>query len=91
MQYSSSRSSHPSPSAPSFPDDLVGLQADWLRTYRELARQPASARTTGLRRRLIDLSRAITAHPYWSRPVRTAGGPAELRRAAKARSWARAA
>ncbi|MEV0414982.1 hypothetical protein AB0I68_30335 [Streptomyces sp. NPDC050448] len=75
----------------SFPDDLIGLQADWLRTYRELARRPAAAGTTTLRRRLIALSCAISLHPYWSRPVRTAGGPAELRRAARARAWARAA
>ncbi|MET7533340.1 hypothetical protein ACFWB1_21460 [Streptomyces goshikiensis] len=75
----------------SFPDDLVGLQADWLRTYRELARRPASAGTTTLRRRLIALSRAIAAHPYWSDAVHGAGGPVELRRAARARSWVRAA
>ncbi|MFE2140808.1 hypothetical protein ACFXA3_03490 [Streptomyces sp. NPDC059456] len=80
-----------SPAPPAFPDDLVGLQADWLRTYRELARLPESAGNTGLRRRLIGLSRAIAAHPYWSRPVRAAGGPAELRRAARFRAWARAA
>ncbi|MEU9177130.1 hypothetical protein AB0C90_09805 [Streptomyces sp. NPDC048550] len=75
----------------SFPDDLVSLQAEWLRTYRELARQPATAGTTTLRRRLIALSRAIAAHPYWSCPARTAGGPVELRRAARARRWVRAA
>ncbi|WP_327363732.1 hypothetical protein [Streptomyces sp. NBC_01296] len=75
----------------SFPDDLVSLQAEWLRTYRELARRPATAGTTTLRRRLIALSRAIAAHPYWSRPARTAGGPVELRRAARARGWVRAA
>lgn len=78
----------------SFPDDLVGLQADWLRTYRELARRPASVGTTTLRRRLIALSRAIAAHPYWSDAVHGAGGaggPVELRRAAQARSWVRAA
>lgn len=74
----------------SFPDDLVGLQADWLRTYRALAGRPATAGTTVLRRRLIALSCAIHVHPYWSRPAR-AGGPAELRRAAGARTWGRAA
>ncbi|MFB7977803.1 hypothetical protein [Streptomyces vinaceus] len=75
----------------SFPDDLLGLQADWLRTYRTLAARPATAGTTALRRRLITLSCAICTHPYWSHPARTAGGPAELRRAAGARAWARAA
>ncbi|MFF3859773.1 hypothetical protein [Streptomyces sp. NPDC002209] len=75
----------------SFPDDLVTLQADWLRTYRELAGRPAAASTTTLRRRLITLSCAISAHPYWSRPARTAGGPVELRRVARARGWVRAA
>ncbi|MFF3650883.1 hypothetical protein ACFYXV_19880 [Streptomyces sp. NPDC002181] len=77
----------------SFPDDLVGLQADWLRTYRTLAARPATAGATPLRRRLIALSCAISTHPYWSRPARAAGGPAELRRAAgaRARAWARAA
>ncbi|MFE5768571.1 hypothetical protein ACFQ7O_09435 [Streptomyces sp. NPDC056485] len=75
----------------SFPDDLVGLQADWLRTYRSLAARPAAVGTTPLRRRLIALSCAISTHPYWSRPARTAGGPAELRRAARARAWVRAA
>ncbi|UQX04527.1 hypothetical protein [Streptomyces sp. RerS4] len=75
----------------SFPDDLVCLQAEWLHTYRELARRPAPVGTTRLRRRLITLSRAIAAHPYWSCPARTAGGPVELRRTARARGWVRAA
>ncbi|MER7467059.1 hypothetical protein [Streptomyces sp. NPDC097981] len=78
----------------SFPDDLIGLQADWLRTYRELAGRPATGGTTMLRRRLIALSCAISVHPYWSRPGRAAGGPVELRRRARARAardWARAA
>ncbi|MEV6733919.1 MULTISPECIES: hypothetical protein [unclassified Streptomyces] len=75
----------------SFPDDLVALQAEWLRTYRELARRPETVGTTTLRRRLITLSCTIAAHPYWSRPVRTAGGPVELRLAARARGWVRAA
>ncbi|WP_037634868.1 hypothetical protein [Streptomyces katrae] len=75
----------------SFPDGLVSLQAEWLRTYRELARRPSTAGATPLPRRLIALSRAIAAHPYRSGPVRTAGGPVELRRAARARGWVRAA
>ncbi|MBT2406585.1 MULTISPECIES: hypothetical protein [unclassified Streptomyces] len=75
----------------SFPDDLVELQAQWLRTYRHLARQPAAESATALRRRLIALSCRISAHPYWACPGSSAADRVELRRLTRARGWVRAA
>ncbi|WP_329448565.1 hypothetical protein OG906_36330 (plasmid) [Streptomyces sp. NBC_01426] len=74
-----------------FPDDLVELQVQWLRTYRELARQPAEAGTAVLRRRLIILSCRIEAHAHWAEPNRSRAGRVELRRLARARGWVTAA
>ncbi|MER6314409.1 hypothetical protein ABT237_11645 [Streptomyces sp. NPDC001581] len=74
-----------------FPDDLLNLQAAWLRTYTDLARQPARAGTTTLRRRLISLSCRIEAHPFWAVPGRSRAARVELRRRARARAWVTAA
>ncbi|KIF01850.1 hypothetical protein PL81_33285 [Streptomyces sp. RSD-27] len=74
-----------------FPDDLVELQAAWLSTYAALARRPAHAGTTALRRRLIGLSCRIAAHPYWTVPGRSRAALVELRRQARARRWTEAA
>ncbi|WP_445270657.1 hypothetical protein [Streptomyces sp. DSM 41634] len=74
-----------------FPDELLDLQAAWLRTYADLARQPAQAGTTALRRRLISLSCRIEAHPFWAVPGRSRAAQVELRRRARARAWVAAA
>ncbi|MFF3621029.1 hypothetical protein [Streptomyces sp. NPDC002467] len=74
-----------------FPDDLLDLQAAWLRTYADLARQPAHTGTTTLRRRLITLSCTIAAHPFWTVPGRSTAARVELRRRARSRIWATAA
>ncbi|MFJ3728265.1 hypothetical protein ACIPYQ_37640 [Streptomyces sp. NPDC090045] len=70
-----------------FPDDLIDLQAAWLRTYADLARQSAQTGTTTLRRRLIALSCRIEAHPFWAVPGRSRAVRVELRRRARARTW----
>ncbi|MEU9087355.1 hypothetical protein [Streptomyces sp. NPDC048357] len=74
-----------------FPDDLLDLQAAWLRTYADLARRPARAGTTTLRRRLITLSCRIEGHPLWAVPGRSPAARVELRRRARARAWVTAA
>ncbi|MFJ3728739.1 hypothetical protein ACIPYQ_40095 [Streptomyces sp. NPDC090045] len=74
-----------------FPDDLLDLQAAWLRTYTDLARQLVRAGTTTLRRPLITLSCRIEAHPFWAIPGRSRAARVELRRRARARAWVTAA
>ncbi|MEW2587352.1 hypothetical protein [Streptomyces virginiae] len=69
-----------------FPDDLVALQAAWLRTYGELAQVHAGGGTTALRRRLIVLSGRLCAHPHWAAPAGWRDGGVELRRVARAAS-----
>ncbi|MFJ7069701.1 hypothetical protein [Streptomyces sp. NPDC101115] len=63
-----------------FPPDLLDAQTRWITVYEALAR-PCPARTTALRRRLIDLSGRVYFHPYWDRPQ--AGGRPELLCAAR--------
>lgn len=65
-----------------FPDDLVALQREQIRTYRRLALQPA-LHTAELRRALIRLSCLISAHPYWEQRGWSTAGRVELRRAAE--------
>ncbi|MFB7462623.1 hypothetical protein ACFCZ1_03765 [Streptomyces sp. NPDC056224] len=74
-----------------FPDDLLTLQAAWIRTYSDLARLPSQAGSTVLRRRLITLSCRIAAHPFWEAPGRSPAARVELRRQARARAWVTAA
>ncbi|MET9323704.1 hypothetical protein ABZX75_26510 [Streptomyces sp. NPDC003038] len=74
-----------------FPDDLINLQTEWIRTYTDLARQPAQVSTTTLRRRLITLSCHIAAHPFWTAPGRSAAARVELCRRARAHTWMTAA
>ncbi|MFF3726851.1 hypothetical protein ACFYYM_31295 [Streptomyces erythrochromogenes] len=74
-----------------FPDDLLDLQAAWLRTYADLARLSTQASTAALRRRLINLSCCIAAHPFWAVPGRSPAAQVELRRRARARAWVTAA
>lgn len=72
-----------------FPDDLVQTQCDWLRTYEELARHPATG-TTALRRRLIDLSCRLDRHPFWTAADRPSASRVGLRDRALARLRSRA-
>ncbi|MFF1414055.1 hypothetical protein ACFVX6_30395 [Streptomyces sp. NPDC058289] len=65
-----------------FPDDLVALQREQIRTYRALALQPA-LHTAVLRRELIRLSCLISAHPYWEQRGWSTTGRVELRRTAE--------
>ncbi|WP_327310036.1 hypothetical protein OG730_43490 (plasmid) [Streptomyces sp. NBC_01298] len=65
-----------------FPADLVALQREQLRIYRQLALQPA-LHTAELRRALIRLSCLISAHPYWEQRGWSTAGRVELRRAAE--------
>ncbi|KOG54628.1 hypothetical protein ADK75_13380 [Streptomyces virginiae] len=66
-----------------FPDDLITLQSEWQQTYAELARTPAGAGTTALRRRLIALSGTLCTHSYWATPTAWRAGGVELRRTAR--------
>ncbi|MFD4139204.1 hypothetical protein [Streptomyces sp. NPDC058572] len=74
-----------------FPDDLVQMQSDWIRTYEELAGLSPAAGTTALRRRLILLSCRLAGHPFWSEPGRSSTARAELRHRARTSSRMEAA
>ncbi|WP_326655641.1 hypothetical protein [Streptomyces sp. NBC_01750] len=71
----------------SFPDDLVQVQRDWIRTYEELAHRSPVADTTALRRRLILLSCSLAGHPFWTEAGRPPAARVELRHHARARGW----
>ena len=68
-----------------FPDDLVQMQSDWLRTYEELARRSPAAGTTALRRRLILLSCRLAGHRFWTEAGRSPTARVKLRHHARAR------
>jgi hypothetical protein len=74
-----------------FPDDLVQMQSDWIRTYEELARRSPAAGTTALRRRLILLSCRLAGHPFWTEAGRSPTALAELRHYTRASGWTEAA
>lgn len=74
-----------------FPDDLVQMQNDWIRTYEELARRSPAAGETVLRRRLILLSCRLANHPFWARAGRSPATWGELRHHARTRSRTEAA
>ncbi|MEU8773472.1 hypothetical protein [Streptomyces sp. NPDC048606] len=74
-----------------FPDDLLILETAWLRTYEDMARLPRTAGATAHRRRLLYLSRRISAHPFWAVPGHPGATMAELRRQARVRRWVEAA
>ncbi|WP_405496297.1 hypothetical protein [Streptomyces sp. NBC_00096] len=74
-----------------FPDDLLALQTAWLCTYEAMAVTPAGMGTSLHRRRLIQLSCDIAAHPFWTMPGRSTAARVELLRQARADRWARAA
>ncbi|AWZ06857.1 MULTISPECIES: hypothetical protein [unclassified Streptomyces] len=70
--------------APLFPHDLIRLQHEWIRTYEALARLTPTQGSTDLRRRLIDLSGVLAAHPYWAAPGCSPARRTELLRRARA-------
>nr|WSX47563.1 hypothetical protein OG409_00355 [Streptomyces sp. NBC_00974]WSX54293.1 hypothetical protein OG409_38555 [Streptomyces sp. NBC_00974] len=74
-----------------FPPDLIRTQLAWIRTYEALARLTPIQSPTALRCELLDLSRALAAHPYWAVPGRSSAGRVELLRQARARRWVWAA
>ncbi|GAA1376756.1 hypothetical protein ACFPK5_00810 [Streptomyces beijiangensis] len=66
-----------------FPPDLMEAQAAWYLTYDRLATGPQDG-TAGHRRRLLDLSRHIAAHPYWQTPAGTPAARVALKEMARA-------
>lgn len=74
-----------------FPEDLVQVQCDWIRTYEELAHRSPVASTTALRRRLILLSCRLAGHPFWTEAGRSPAARVELRHHARACGWTEAA
>ncbi|WKV74188.1 hypothetical protein AW27_023385 [Streptomyces sp. PCS3-D2] len=73
-----------------FPDDLLLTQVRVIQTYAALAGL-CGGRTTDLRHRLLADLRDLYAHPYWAEPGHSHADLVELRRAARARAWAKAA
>ncbi|MET9700502.1 hypothetical protein ABZY31_26790 [Streptomyces sp. NPDC006529] len=47
-----------------FPEDLVRLQQDWIRTYNRLAHRPATG-AAELRAELFALTLRIDSHGHW--------------------------
>ncbi|MGW1659186.1 hypothetical protein [Streptomyces atratus] len=74
-----------------FPDDLMQMQSDWVRTYEELARRSPTTSTTALRRRLILLSCRLAGHRFWTEAGRSPTTWGELRHYARARGRTEAA
>ncbi|MFD4143044.1 hypothetical protein [Streptomyces sp. NPDC058572] len=74
-----------------FPHDLVQMESDWIRTYKELADLSPTASTTALRRRLILLSRHLASHPFWTQAGLSPAARVELRHYARASGWKEAA
>ncbi|MFJ2630010.1 hypothetical protein ACIO6T_43525 [Streptomyces sp. NPDC087532] len=74
-----------------FPDDLVQIQRDWIRTYEELACRSPATSTTALRRRLILLSCRLAGHRFWTEAGRSPTTWGELRHYARGRGRTEAA
>ncbi|MFD9220462.1 hypothetical protein ACFWDI_10725 [Streptomyces sp. NPDC060064] len=70
-----------------FPDDLVQMQRDWIRTYEELAQCSPVASTTALRRRLTLLSCRLAGHPFWTEAGGSPAARVQLRHHARAPGW----
>ncbi|NGN68444.1 hypothetical protein G5C51_31675 [Streptomyces sp. A7024] len=68
---------------PAYPSELLAAQRDWYATYAHLAAEPGP-QTAALRRRLLQLSRQIAAHPYWRSP---AGASPAARMQLKQAAW----
>ncbi|EFL19925.1 hypothetical protein [Streptomyces sp. C] len=65
-----------------FPEDLIQLRAEWVRTYNRLATPPPPPDPAEFDRRLLQLSFRIRAHPYWRDHPPTRTARAALHRAA---------
>ncbi|QIB49480.1 hypothetical protein [Streptomyces aureoverticillatus] len=66
-----------------FPADLLQTQTAWYVTYEQLATAPGNG-AAAHRRRLLQLSRLIAAHPYWQTPAGTPAARVALKEAARA-------
>ncbi|MFZ3562788.1 hypothetical protein [Streptomyces sp. BH055] len=67
------------------PDDLVRTQVAALRIYEALAHAGSGRSQTELRRRLVQLTARVDAHPHWQGCTPPASARAEVRRLARAR------
>ncbi|GGV53505.1 hypothetical protein [Streptomyces spectabilis] len=68
----------------SFPTDLLEAQKAWYLTYDQLAVPVQGA--AAHRRRLLQLSRLIAAHPYWQTPQGTPAARVALKELARAQA-----
>ncbi|MFF1693581.1 hypothetical protein ACFVXC_08155 [Streptomyces sp. NPDC058257] len=68
-----------------FPSDLMEAQTAWYATYEQLALAAADG-TAAHRRRLLNLSRLIAAHPYWETAAGTPAARVALKELARAKA-----
>ncbi|MFK8907777.1 hypothetical protein [Streptomyces sp. YS-3] len=66
-----------------FPHDLLAAQTAWYTVYHQLATTAADG--AAHRRRLLELSRRITAHPFWQSPAGTPAARVALKELARTR------
>ncbi|MFI8993381.1 hypothetical protein [Streptomyces sp. NPDC053542] len=66
----------------------MAAQTDWYVTYGRLATAPSTG-VAPYRRRLLELSRSIAAHPYWQTPAGTPAARTALKELARAAAEAR--
>ena len=64
-----------------FPHDLLAAQTAWYAVYDQLAATTAGG--AAHRRRLLELSRRITAHPFWQTPAGTPAARVALKELAR--------
>ncbi|MFK8906222.1 hypothetical protein [Streptomyces sp. YS-3] len=67
-----------------FPHDLLAAQTAWYAVYDQLATTAVGGATH--RRRLLELSRRITAHPFWQSPAGTPAARVALKELARTRT-----
>ncbi|MET7622599.1 hypothetical protein [Streptomyces sp. NPDC005408] len=72
----------PRPAA-AFPDRLIRLQRDWIRTVNRLAHRPAAGGAE-LRAELFSLTVRIDSHPHWQACGWSRADRTQLSRAAQA-------
>lgn len=65
-----------------FPEDLIQLRVEWIRTYNRLSTPPPPPDPAELDRRLLELAFRIRTHPYWREHPGTRAARAALYRAA---------
>ncbi|GGW94943.1 hypothetical protein [Streptomyces noursei] len=71
-----------------FPSDLLKDQSAWYLIYDQLATDPAGTRTAARRRRLLELSRRVTGHPFWKTSAGTPAARMALKKIARAQTGA---